>query len=435
MSKQRTFPITEYTRVTNGSFVHDFMHKEIEAGHLSVTLFNITNAERFMAGEDEKLKVEEGVTSQMSSYPYWTRVALDLVIKQLKSEPIVTKDVHSYLWGYEDNLLSLAHAVAPGSFQFSKIGILDRLYDSKNLNILEASIKDDDKFMIKKRNGKIKLQMSPMVDPEDCELCDTFENSYEGVGYPTGLTPEFPIRLYRIGLCRILDMEYHGQKQMPYGAEAMVYHFSESFYSLNHSKQNDGVLDMSDCFYGTPLAITKPHFLDMDPAMYSRIDGMKPDEKYRGWISVEPKSGMQVETEFSLQMNLLIKDISHNAKTRHFSDMILPICHLKIVQPPLPEESKDILNKMYGMGSYLFTSLKIFLFILTFISWYSFFKILNRNKITSKDVLKGMEKGMFYHRADTEKTVGNRDVPLMASENGYNNNDKVDASKIVQFNN
>lgn len=74
----------------------------------------------------------QGLTSQMSSYPYWTRVGLDLLIRQVKSEPIVTKDVHSYLWGYEDNLLSLAHTVVPGSIRFSKIGVLDRVSSTGN---------------------------------------------------------------------------------------------------------------------------------------------------------------------------------------------------------------------------------------------------------------------------------------------------------------
>lgn len=46
-------------RVAINSTVHDVLKGTIEGVHMSVYLFNVTNAEQFMAGDDEKLKVEE----------------------------------------------------------------------------------------------------------------------------------------------------------------------------------------------------------------------------------------------------------------------------------------------------------------------------------------------------------------------------------------
>lgn len=46
-------------RVDNGSLTHQALEREADSVHLSVYLFNITNAEQFANGEDEKLKVQE----------------------------------------------------------------------------------------------------------------------------------------------------------------------------------------------------------------------------------------------------------------------------------------------------------------------------------------------------------------------------------------
>lgn len=43
-------------------------------------------------------------------------------------------------------------------------------------------------------------------------------------------------------------------------------------------------------FTGIPLGVSKPHFLDVDPQVYARIEGMKPDERFRGYALLEPVS-------------------------------------------------------------------------------------------------------------------------------------------------
>ena len=46
-------------RVDHGTFVEEAISKEVDSIHLSAYLFNITNAERFISGEDDKIKMEE----------------------------------------------------------------------------------------------------------------------------------------------------------------------------------------------------------------------------------------------------------------------------------------------------------------------------------------------------------------------------------------
>ncbi|XP_049870529.1 lysosome membrane protein 2-like [Pectinophora gossypiella] len=416
--------LKEYTRVTNGSFVHEVMLREMEGIHLSAYVFNVTNTERFMAGEDHTLKVQEvgpftyreirsnkdieidteaqilrytpqvrlefipeesigrpqdinvtapnipmlGMTSNMAGAP-WTRIPFNLLSTQLNSKAMVSMDAHNYLWGYQDTIVSLGYTIT--SVDFDKMGILDRLYDSytKKPNRIEASIADEEKFMIKTVNGFKKLAMGDSVNPDECELCNTFENAFEGVGYPMGITSDFPIRIFKNGLCRILDLEYEHTRLTDYGAEALVYNFSDNFFTLDPSEPSNGVLLLPDCFFGMPLAFSKPHFLDADPSVYERIEGMKPDDRHRGWVTVDGKLGLTLETVFSLQINLVIGDVSANTEAASFSNMILPICYLRIEQPPLPDESIFFLNGMYVTGPYIILALQIVFFILAVVAW------------------------------------------------------------------
>lgn len=46
-------------RLETGSALYNLLKNDIKAARLSVFPFNITNAEKFMSGEDSKVKVKE----------------------------------------------------------------------------------------------------------------------------------------------------------------------------------------------------------------------------------------------------------------------------------------------------------------------------------------------------------------------------------------
>lgn len=70
------------------------------------------------------------------------------------------------------------------------------------------------------------------------------------------LTPEVPLNLYRLGLCRTWNMEYTGSRIMEeYGGEAFVYTISNKTFIDNVNPitlktYSYGVMDISDCYYG-----------------------------------------------------------------------------------------------------------------------------------------------------------------------------------------
>ncbi|XP_026330435.1 scavenger receptor class B member 1-like [Hyposmocoma kahamanoa] len=421
------FLIKCYTSFKYGFYMNWFMHDKIETIQISVTLFNITNADRFISGKDYKLKMEEvgpftyqetrlnedveidlekermyytpqyvldflpeksignpkdfnivlpnivmaGLTSKLTAFPFLTKIAYNMLTTRFKFKPLLNIDAHSFIWGYNETLLSAIHDIIPGYITYDKVGLLHTFLDNDTRVRVEVSIKDEEKFMVKSWNGYSKLKMGE-IDPESCEKCNTLEDTYDGIGYPPGRTKDFRIKLIRKGLCRTVDMEYNSTKTMYYGGEAMVYQFRKNYFGIDPNKTYDGLHDMSDCYHGLPVTVSYPHFLDVDPKVYERIEGMTPNENVRGHITIEPQVALEVETKSMLQVNLALSDVSYNPQMRPFANMTLPTSYVHIVQNPLPKGTEFCLIVMYKVIPYVTPVTEILLFVLMIYYWLSF---------------------------------------------------------------
>ncbi|KAI5634272.1 CD36 family domain-containing protein [Phthorimaea operculella] len=459
------------TRVAPGSAVHELLQSELEAIHMSAYLFNVTNADRFLAGEDEKLKVQEvgpftyrelrvnedleldmdaGVVrysprvtpvfspeesvadprdvnvtlpniamltmvSMMSNYSFFSRMSFNMLLDQLGSKPIVSVSAQDYLWGYPDPLIRLGNTFMPGWISFDTMGLMDRLYDRKVSYRLEVGATNSDKFMIKKLNGCAGLRVWDYDDPDKRSDCNTFSDAYEGIAYPTDLSPSTRVRIFRNVLCRMLELEYQETRTLDYGPQALVYRISDDtwfgdkknctcgrapaegisdlspcFYKYQETRTLDygpqalvyrisddtwfgdkknctcgkgtcveGISDLSPCFYNLPLATSNAHFLHGGPELFTRIEGLQPDEEKHGsQFLIEPKIGAVLTTSFSIQVNIVIGDVHYNDKTKRFSDMVLPVGYFKIVQPELPEANKAEMRLLYVTGPVLALALQ-----------------------------------------------------------------------------
>lgn len=151
--------------------------------YLKVYIFNITNPEEFLKGE-EKLKVKEigpyvyqeilvnenvvwydnntisympnrtivyvpemssgdpekdmvqvpnipmlGISSSLHDRGFFVNYPWTSLVNMLDSKPILNISVYDYLWGYEDALVRFASTVVPSFINFRKFGLLDRMYD------------------------------------------------------------------------------------------------------------------------------------------------------------------------------------------------------------------------------------------------------------------------------------------------------------------
>ncbi|KAG6457002.1 lysosome membrane protein 2 [Manduca sexta] len=414
------FIIAKYKlRFTKGSIIYEMMMKEMEAARLEFHVFNVTNAERFLSGKDPKLRVQEvgpfvyqeyrmnddleldleaGVvrfiprfraefveeesvgrpeetivhtpytsyfttSTFFSSYPLMIQSVYSMWIKQLRPTPITTMDVHKVLWGDKDKIVDFIRTVIPGLVYYETIGALDRLYDSTADYKIEMDITNKKKFQVKSVMKKLRKKLVNTTELVDVKL--EFNDTYEGAAFPAEMTPEMPVNIYRTGLCRTLGWEYVGRRRMELGPDAFLYHLTNKTFEntrLCDSKGlcPQGVFDLSSCFYGLPIALTKSHLLDVDPEFQKRVEGLNPDrEKHDSYILIEPRIGLTVETSLSIQLNLLLGDLRYMSDLAKFSDMLLPQVSLKLTLPELPAATKNSLTLLYVTGPQILLGLEI----------------------------------------------------------------------------
>ncbi|CAB3226880.1 unnamed protein product [Arctia plantaginis] len=333
-------------RMDSGTLMHEALKRETDSVHLSLYLFNITNAEQFVNGEDEKLKVQEvgpftyqenrtnedleidheagvvrytprhkvtflpeesigdpkdiiltlpniamlSMASKVTNYGYFAKMGFNMLARRLDSNATVTINAHDYMWGFDEPLIRLGNQIMPGWINFEKLGLLDRLYDNKTSIRLEVSSRDSDKFMVKTVNGVAGLKQWGYEENKTRSKCNSFTDAYEGLCYPPELAPTRRIRLYRNVLCRFLDLDYHGTTKTDLGFEGLLYKISNSTYRNIPENQclcsngicHDGISDISPCMYGLPIVLSNAHFMDTDPKIYDRIEGFTPNEEEHG---------------------------------------------------------------------------------------------------------------------------------------------------------
>ncbi|KAJ8718765.1 hypothetical protein PYW07_016321 [Mythimna separata] len=412
--------VTYKLRLAKGTILYNIIQHEIPAARLSIYVFNITNADRFLSGEDYKLKVEEvgpfvfqeyrwyvdlemsedgksmGMTPRvrsefvpeasiahpkdvnltlpnlpflsavafLSNYPSFIGASFNLLAAQMGAKPIINMNVHDYLWAYNDPLLSLCNSLAPGLVYFEHFGLLDRLYENETDYRIVVGATNQDRFKIKsvKRVRHIHTDSNYNVESEI-----TFnEDTYEGGGYPPLLTPEVPINLYRLGICRTWHLDYIGSRIMEeYGGEALVYTISNRTFLNNVNPITlktypDGLMDFSQCYYGLPFVISKTRFLDSDPKLLDRIDGAKPDRnEHVNEFVIDRKAGIAFQTRMAMQLSLMLDDLSFNRRTKVMSNSVIPVVHIKLNQPKMTEGTMSKFILVYTIAPYIMLCIEI----------------------------------------------------------------------------
>lgn len=176
--------IFEYTlEMRPNSLVFDLWRKPPIDVFMKVYIFNITNVEAFLSGE-EKLKVQEigpyvyqeilenhnvtwyenktisyipkrtvkfipemsngdpatdivrvpnipmlGLSSTLHDAGMFVNIPWISLVNVMNSKAILNISVHDYFWGYDDKLIHFASTVVPNFIDFPKFGLLDRMYD------------------------------------------------------------------------------------------------------------------------------------------------------------------------------------------------------------------------------------------------------------------------------------------------------------------
>ncbi|GLV45391.1 uncharacterized protein CBL_05494 [Carabus blaptoides fortunei] len=178
--------ISKMMLLSDGSVSYEIWKKPPYTIYITVYVFNVTNADAFISGE-EKLQFEEigpyvfqemlenteavfndngtlsfvprrelkfiremsvgdpkeqyvnvpnvpllGIASMLHQSSMFLNLAVLSITRMLNSQPVLTMTVEDYFWGYEDKLVHMASKVLPNWIFFEKFGVLDRMFDEGN---------------------------------------------------------------------------------------------------------------------------------------------------------------------------------------------------------------------------------------------------------------------------------------------------------------
>lgn len=238
----------------------------------------------------------------------------------------VTHTVGEFLYdGYEDPLLTFLKETNSELFviPFDKFGwFVDRnnswSYDGVfNMNTGETDIT---------KMGMLNKWNDETTTPFYSGGCSAI-NGTTGELWPPKQNTEGDLTLFVSDICRSVslapsqeEVERHGVTGFKWIGDDRVFDNGENyppntcFCTGPESDCPDlksGVYNVSDCRFGAPAFISYPHFYLGDPSYVDAFDGLNPSqEKHEFSMALEPNTGIPVEVNAKLQVNILLQPIS-----------------------------------------------------------------------------------------------------------------------------
>lgn len=311
-------------KMEEGSFIFNLWREPPVNVYIKVFIFNITNAEAFLAKNDTKLRVKEvgpyvyreflengnitfnanstltftpkrtlrfepdlsvgdptvdtlivtnipllGMTSMLHQSSFATNLALSALVSYLDTQPFKNISVHEFLWGYEEPLVKVASTILPSWIDFPKFGLLDRLLD-EGVNTITMRIADEksnrtDKeraFQIDQYNGVPGLPQWGYEPGKNRTKCSNVQGAIEGILYPRNLSPNQSFSIYRKAFCRTLPLVYDKQSFSNRGVPVFRYVVADN--ALDSPDKNPD----NECYCKEDDACLPSGLSDISPCYY-----------------------------------------------------------------------------------------------------------------------------------------------------------------------
>lgn len=151
-------------------------------------------------------------------------------------------------------------------------------------------------------------------------------NGTSGELWPVDMNPTGDITLFISDLCHSITLEYE-QKHTRFGVTGSRWVAGDKVFD-NGEKYPDmacyctglqsscpdllpGVQNISDCRFGAPIFASFPHFYLAHETYVNAVSGLAPNRsKHLFSLSLEPQTGIPLDVEARLQINMLLQPIS-----------------------------------------------------------------------------------------------------------------------------
>ncbi|XP_052133208.1 protein peste-like, partial [Frankliniella occidentalis] len=154
--------------------------------------------------------------------------------------------------------------------------------------------------LIDKYNGFPYLPHWRREEGDGPTTCSNVQLASDATKFPSYIQPNQTLSFFRKSMCRSMPMVRVGEGTNS-GMDGYLYHFVED--ALDNGKVNkdnkcfcrngkclpDGLIDVTDCYYGFPIAVGYPHMYRADPAVRDAVEGFNPDPSiHRTEFLIEP---------------------------------------------------------------------------------------------------------------------------------------------------
>ncbi|XP_018301690.1 scavenger receptor class B member 1 isoform X2 [Mycetomoellerius zeteki] len=381
----------------DGGEIFEYWRKPEVNLYLKIYLFNVTNHDEYLSGEASKLRFQEvgpyvyketfehanvifndngtlssipvhplkyipemsngteedlvimpnialfSITNVMKDASYLSRWGLNVLIRRTNTKPLVQMTAHEFMFNYQPTLVTLGNHLMPSWIKFDKLGLIDRMYDfDGDFETIYTGETDIRKIgLIDKYNGDVNL-------PQWTGKCANVQGASDGVKFPSYIEPNDTLLFFRKSLCRSARLVRIGEEVLQ-SLDTYKYTFMEN--ELDNGAVNPenkcfcrkgfclkpGLIDVTDCYYGFPIALSYPHFYKSDPSFLEAIEGLEPNkELHESYFYIQPKSGIPMNVAARFQINLALQNIGHMAMVEKFPHMTIPLLWFEIGMYKLP---------------------------------------------------------------------------------------------------
>ncbi|XP_034474104.1 scavenger receptor class B member 1 [Drosophila innubila] len=369
--------------------------------YIKIYLFNITNAEAFLAGR-EKLQVEqvgpyvykelmthENITfndnNTMSTTPshplvwqehlsegrreddevimlniamlaishltanhnyFFVRLPLQGLFASTKSEPIVRMTAREFMFGFPSALATLGNTFLPNWISFEKVGLIDRMYDfSTDFETFHTGVPNP------AISGLYDTYRGEKTLPQwDGDHCSNIELASDGTKFRSFIQPNDTVKFFRKSMCRPINLYRVGEERTFGSLKGYNYVFEDNAFdngAINEANkcfcrrgdcQPVGLIDVTDCYYGFPISLSFPHFMNGDVGLVENVTGMEPDPaKHSTAFVIQPESGLPLSLSVKVQINMHFKDLHNYQQVSMFSHLTAPMLWFEIMMPKLSD--------------------------------------------------------------------------------------------------
>ncbi|XP_078051265.1 scavenger receptor class B member 1 [Augochlora pura] len=329
-----------------------FEHKDVEFngnGTVTANVYHpLTYVPDMSAGTEEDILILPNIallsiTNVMKDAAYFTRLGLNMLIHHTDAKPLVRMTAREFMFGYESTLVTLGNKMMPAWIKFDKLGLIDRMYDFDGdyETVYTGETDVSMSGLIEKYNGDVNL-------PQWTGKCANVNGSSDGSKFPAFIKPNDTVLFFRKSLCRSAHMVHTGEKTL---SALNTYKFTFVENALDNGAYNPenkcfcrqgrclqaGLIDVTDCYYGFPIALSYPHFYKTDPSVLEAVEGLNPRaDLHESYAYVQPKSGLPVNLAFRFQINMALQNIGHMARVEKFENFVLPLLWFEIGMYKLP---------------------------------------------------------------------------------------------------